>query len=205
MTTFELVTYRNLSPLQKHSFFVFCKEASMEKDQPAYNNMWSSDWPVRSNTLPHILEKTSRFEQGGEFFILFDSDQVVACGGVYRSSFCDSLALIGVRTWVHKHYRNQRVLEQLSNAYKKWSIDNDFKSIALTFNHYNKNLIQVFKRARLGEGRKKRSPDNIFHSGLHEVEFPVTIRSTPQWVIFEKLDPSWSFDWKTIEAKKEAA
>jgi len=184
---------------------MFCKEASKEDNMPAHNNMWSSDWPVRSNTLPFILEKTNRFNQDGEFFILFDNDSVVACGGIYKSSFCNDLAIAGVRTWVQKEYRNLQVPTQMLSIHKEWAIDNKFNSICLTLNQYNKNIVHIFKRTRLGEKKIKRNPENLFFSGMHEVGFPVMIRSTPQWVIYEKLDPTWSFDWKTIEAKKEAA
>ena len=86
--------------------------------------------------------------------------------------------------------------------HKKWCINRNIKLIALTFNDYNKNIIQIFKRNRLGESNarvNKREPNNLFYNGIEEVEFPVIIQHTPQWVIYEKLDKSFNFDWATIK------
>ena len=45
----------------------------------------------------------------------------------------------------------------------------------------------------------KREPKNLFYNGMEEVKFPVIIQYTPQWVIYEKLDKSFSFDWESIK------
>jgi hypothetical protein len=81
-------------------------------------------------------------------------------------------------------------------------MDKNMKIIALSFNDYNKNIIQIFKRGRLGEkpGRiNSRESKNLFYNGLCEVKFPVTIQYTPQWVIYEQLDSSFKFDWNTLK------
>jgi hypothetical protein len=33
---------------------------------------------------------------------------------------------------------------------------------------------------------------------MEEVNFPVTIQYTPQWVIYEKIDKDFEFDWGSI-------
>jgi hypothetical protein len=73
------------------------------------------------------------------------------------------------------------------------------KIVMLTFNEYNKNLIQVFKRKRLGEkiNRNARKPHHLFYNGLNEIQFPISIQYTKQWGIYEKLS-DWDFDWSTI-------
>ncbi len=208
MKQFEPVRYCNLTPQQKQSFFSFCEQAGKEVDMPAHENMWHDDWTSLSYTLPFILEKTDRFKGKGEFFILFDDAKPIACAGVYQSDFCDELAIAGVRTWVHKDYRNQQVVRFLLYAQKQWSIDNGYKAVALTFNEYNKNIISIFKRARLGENAirfKDRTPKSLFYNGLHEVSYPVMIRNTPQWVIYERLERSWDFNWSSIQQKEKAA
>lgn len=76
------------------------------------------------------------------------------------------------------------------------------KLIALSFNEYNKNIINIFKRNRLGEkaGRiNNREPKNIFYNGLNEVSFLVNIQYTPQWVVYEKIDDTFDFDWSTLK------
>jgi hypothetical protein len=80
----------------------------------------------------------------------------------------------------------------------------NIKLIALTFNEYNKNLIQVFQKRRLGETKeriKTRQPHHLFYNNLTKVEFPVTIQYTKQWVIYETLDSTFNFNWENIAYK----
>lgn len=197
----EIKTYRELQ--NKNQFFDFCQQQSKLQDKQAATNMWSDDWETKTNTLPYILEKTNRFNGiTGEFFILFDGDNIAACGGVYISEFNNQIALAGVRTWVTSEYRHLSLnKEYLLVEHKKWCMSNDMKIIALSFNDYNKNIIEIFKRNRLGEKHTRinyREPKHLFYNGLEEVGFLVTIQYTPQWVIYEKLDKSFEFDWALL-------
>lgn len=198
----QIKTYHNLQ--NKDQFFDFCKQQSLLQEKKAGVNMWSDDWKNKNNTLPYILENTPRFDgTNGEFFILLKGDEIVACGGVYISNFNNHVALAGVRTWVKKEFRHLSLnKDYLLVEHKKWCIDRNIKLVALTFNDYNKNIIQIFKRNRLGESRlrvNKREPHHLFYTGLEEVEFPVTIQHTFQWIIYEKLDKSFNFDWESIK------
>ena len=184
-------------------FFNFLKTESLEIDQPASINLWSDDWVNNNHTLPYILTNTRRFDGvNGEFFILYDKDKIVACGGVYISDFNKDIAIAGVRTWINKDYRHLILnKDYLLVEHKKWATNNNIKMIALSFNEYNKNIIQIFKRNRLGEkpGRiNSREPHHMFYSGLHEVNFPVIIQYTPQWVIYEKLNDTFDFNWESL-------
>ena len=183
--------------------FNFLKTQSQETGQPASVNLWADDWETNSHTLPYLLTNTKRFDGAhGEFFLLYDNDQIVACSGVYISEFNKDIAIAGVRTWVSKDYRHLAVnKDYLLAEHKKWALSHNVKLLALTFNDYNKNIIQIFKRNRLGEktGRiGNREPKHLFYTGLHEVPFPVKIQHTSQWVIYEKLDASFSFDWREL-------
>ena len=194
-------TYRELQ--NKEQFFDFCQHEAQQQEKDASMNMWSDDWKNKNNTLPYILENTNRFDgTSGEFFILFDGDIIVACGGVYVSEFNNQIALAGVRTWVKNEYRHLSLnKDYLLVEHKKWCIERNIKLIALSFNDYNKNIIQIFKRNRLGEKNvriNKREPKNLFYNGMEEVRFPVTIQYTPQWVIYEKIDKDFEFDWGSI-------
>ena len=185
-------------------FFNFLKSESREIDQPASVNLWSDDWNTKNYTLPYILTNTKRFDGvNGEFFILYDKDKIVACSGVYISDFNKDIAIAGVRTWINKGYRHLILnKDYLLVEHKKWAINNNIKMISLSFNEYNKNIIQIFKRNRLGEkiGRiNSREPHHMFYGGLHEVNFPVIIQYTPQWVIYEKLDDSFDFNWESLK------
>jgi hypothetical protein len=199
----KIITYSNLSKIEKEHFYIFLESTQLEH-KPANINMWHNDWANKNNTLPFILEKTDRFNpENGEYYVLFDQSTVVACSGVYRSNFSADIAIAGVRTWVNKNYRNISILrEHLLPAQKKWCQEKNIKIIALTFNDYNKNLIQVFQKRRLGETKERittRQPHHLFCNNLIKVEFPVVIQYTKQWAIYEILDSTFNFDWKSIE------
>lgn len=193
--------FDTLTESEKDHFFSYLKHLG---DSPAYANMWSDNWVDENHTLPYILEKTDRFNGvGGAFHIIYDNSNIVACGGVYISPFNSKISIGAVRTWTDKKYRNSSVLrEYLLPLHKKWSIDHDMKIMMLTFNDYNKNLIQVFKRRRLGESKERinsREPHHLFYNGLIEIPFPLTIQYTKQWAVYEKFDDAWDFDWTLIK------
>lgn len=203
MTQFNIKTYRSLSLNEQHRFFNFCKAAAKETNKPASKNMWSDDWKNDPASLLYILENGNRFNGvKGEFFLLFDGDNIVGCSGIYISDFNDSIAIAGVRTWIDFSYRNLTLnKEYLLPIQKKWAIENGLKLIALTFNRYNKSIIDIFKRIRLGERSDRissRSPCHLFFNGIVEVPFSVNIQYTEQWVIYEHLDNEFNYDWQLI-------
>lgn len=200
---FSLIAFDDLTKDQINSFFKFCKEASLEK-LPAAQNMWQDDWENRTETLPFILNRTDRFKTKGQFHILFDNDNVVLCGGVYISDFSKSIAIAGTRTWVNKQYRHKSLVrDYLLPFHKKWAIEHGSKQIVICFNEYNKALKKIFFRSRLGESGERlyfRTEEHLFFSNINEPPFPVNIQDTAQWILYEKLDPNWEFDWNSIKA-----
>jgi hypothetical protein len=191
--------YSSLTKKEVHEFYQFCHEISIMSTDPAAKNMWGNT----ADTLIYILEKGNRFKYpNGDFFILYDGSTIIACGGVYISNFSPRVAIGGVRTWVAKEYRNSSLLrEYILPAHKAWCQEKNIDIIALTFNEYNKNLIQVFKRKRLGETLDRissRMPHHLFYSGLNEVPFALTIQYTKQWAIYERLS-DWDFDWNILK------
>jgi hypothetical protein len=180
-------------------FISFLKQETANSKDPAAANMWADDWTELPNTLPYILTKTNKFTGSlGEFHILFDGDQIIGCGGVQIAHFNNRIALCGVRTWVLPKYRNRSLLKDLLlPVHKSWAIRNNCYQIALTFNDYNKNIMEIFKRNRAGTPRLEH---NLFYNGIEENKYPVTIQQTPQWVIYEKLNPLWNFNWSILRA-----
>lgn len=198
--SYTLIPYRQLSSHQHNVFFDFLCESSKETTQAAHKNMWDDNWENKNYTLPYLLEHTDRFTLNGKYHIAFDGDKVVGCSGIYRSDFCKELAIAGTRTWVAKEYRHLSIArEVLLPAEKAWAIEHNFKAIAICFNDYNKNMTEIWKRVRLGEKRTPRQPHHMFFNGVNEVEFPVTIQYTKQWVMYEELDPNFNFDWATLK------
>lgn len=199
--SYTSIPYKDLTSYQREIFFDFLRVASKETTQPAHENMWNGDWQNQTHTLPYILEKTNRFSIGGTYNIVFDRDIVIACSGVYTSTFCPNLAIAGTRTWINKDYRNKSIARETLATEKSWAIENKFKAIGICFNDYNKNLIEIWKRQRLGEKRTPRMPYHLFFNGVSEVPFPVTIQYTKQWLIYEKLEEDFDFNWNVIEWK----
>jgi|694.fasta_scaffold10038_21 hypothetical protein len=198
--SYTILAYSDMTLPQRDIFFEFLKEARKETTQPAHENMWDNDWKNKNNTLPYLLERTNRFTTGGEYHVAFDGDQIVGCSGVYTSAFCKDLAIAGTRTWVAKNYRHLSIAREiLLPAEKSWAIENNFKAIAICFNDYNKNLTKIWKRLRLGEKRTPRQSHHMFFNGVNALEFPVTIQYTKQWIMYEKLDPSFDFDWDSMK------
>lgn len=199
MTDYQLVTFNKDI---EDEFFKFCKEASLQTDAAAVN-MWSDDWPLQSHTLPYILTNTVRYSSPyGEFFIVLHDSKIIGCSGIYFSEFNSKMTLAGCRTWVTKEYRNKSLpREVILPAQKQWAQDRNASAVGLTFNKYNKNLINTWKRTRLGENRLPRQSHHLFYNNFNEVDFPVTIQYTKQWVIYEKLDPSFEFNWISIQCE----
>jgi hypothetical protein len=183
-------------------FLDFCKTASQEVTQPASVNMWSSSWEQDLHTLPYklFIEKIYTAPRG-TFYLVLHNNEIVACSGAYRSEFCSSVLIAGARTWVSNSYRNLLLLrDYLLPAQKKFAIDNNYQAVALSFNSYNKNIIKIWKRSRLGEKLSPRESHHMFYNNFNEVEFPVEIQYTPQWVIYEKLNSNFNFDWNNLRS-----
>jgi hypothetical protein len=199
MTDYQLITFNKDITEQ---FFNFCKEASLQ-DDPAAVNMWADDWQYQSHTLPYLLINNSRYAKpNGEFFLIMYKLEIVGCSGIYFSQFDPNFALAGCRTWINQTHRNKLLSrELLLPAQKKWAQDRNASAVGMTFNDYNKNVKEMWKRFRLGEQRSPRQPYHMFFNNLNEVDFPVTIQYTKQWLIYERLDPTWTFDWTQIQCK----
>jgi hypothetical protein len=196
---YNIKSYSELTSVEHIKFFNFLKESNKETTQPAHINIWDDNWSTKNNTLPYLLENTDRFKIDGKYHIAFDNDTIIGCSGIYASEFCPELAIAGTRTWIHKDYRNKSIARNvLLPAEKAWAIENKFKAIAICFNDYNKNMPKIWKRIRFGEKRTPRQSHHIFYNGVNELEFPVTIQYTKQWIMYEKLDPSFEFDWSSI-------
>ena len=37
------------------------------------------------------------------------------------------------------------------------------------------------------------------YNDANELDKPITIQYTPQWVIYERLDPAWNFNWNLLK------
>lgn len=184
----------------QNRFLDFCQSAYQLKADPAHVNMWRDNWVNRPETLPYILFKSEKFSQDkGEFFVLEIDGNIEAVSGIYRSEFDEKVAIGGVRSWVNQNYRGKFLIGRYVMPWQvSWAKDNHYKTIALTFNEYNKKLINYFVRSGFGI-EKKRNEKSLFHKGVNVVPFSVKIQNTEQWAIYDKLDTDYEPSWEKIK------
>lgn len=173
----------------------YCKMEYSIKDSASVN-MWDNSWHDKPNTLPYILSYSDRFTSpNGKFYLLRDSDKIIGCAGVYKSSFSEKVAFLGVRSWVSKEYRmRQLVRNYLLPAQRDWAIEHGAEVVALSFNHYNKNLIKMFTK---GQVLLTRTEKHMFYKNFNALKYPVYVQGILQWIIFENLS-DYQFDWASI-------
>jgi hypothetical protein len=184
----------------KDKILNYCRSAFLEKDEPSHVNMYSTNWENDVASLPFLIYCSTRFKNGnGEMFALLDQDNnICALSGVNISDFDHNLGLAGVRTWLNKELRGKFIIgRHLLPEHLAWAKNQGLKTLALTFNDYNKRLLPYFKRTGAGIV-KNRNPNSMFYNGQFHVDFPVTINYTKQWVIYHKIDEQYNPDWESI-------
>jgi len=163
--------------------------------------MWHPDWENRAETLPFLVYKSNRFSDNGIFFILRINGKIEAVSGIYISAFDKSVAIGGVRSWTNPGHQADLIIgRHIFPKQLKWAKDHNIKTIALTFNEYNKKLMRYFTRNGLGVV-KNRTPDMLFYNGVYEVPFPVIIQNTKQWALYHKIDETYDPNWELIRYK----
>ena len=168
--------------------------------EPSHKNMYDTDWKNSDAVFPYLIYCSDRFKnENGDMFVLLDEqNNICALSGVNISDFDKNVALGGVRTWLNKDLRGKFVIGRyLLPVQLKWAKDKNLKTIALTFNDYNKRLLPYFKRSGFGI-EKKRNPDSMFYNGQYHIDFPVLINYTKQWVIYHKIDETYEPNWESI-------
>lgn len=178
----------------------FCRSARLITDDPAHVNMYHEQWQNNSETLPYLIYQSSRFaKDNGEFFILRINGKIEAISGVHVSSFDSNVAIAGIRSWINPRYRAKMYIgHYLLPLQLSWAMNNNLKTIALSFNGYNKRLINYFKRSGIGVA-KARNASRLFYNGVHEVPFSVNLQYTEQWVIYDKIDMNYTPNWEKIK------
>jgi hypothetical protein len=182
----------------------YCKHAYSEKTEPSHVNMYSEKWDRDVAVFPYLIYCSDRFRnnQGDMFVLLDNNDNICALSGINISEFDNFVALGGVRTWLNKEFRGKFVVGRyLLPAQLQWAKTNNLKTVALTFNDYNRRLVSCFKRSGFGIA-KKRNIDSMFYNGHHYVDFPVNINYTKQWVVYHKIDELYEPIWDKIRHDK---
>ena len=184
----------------KDAILNYCRQAYTEKDQPGHANMWHPEWENNPATFPYIVYSSNRFKNSNGIMLLLldENDNILGTSGANVSDFDKNVVLGGVRTWLNKELRGQFIMGRHVLPHQlSWATSLGFKTLALTFNDYNKRLLPYFARSGLGI-EKKRKPGSLFYNGQHILDFPVTINYTKQWVVYHKIDELYQPDWESI-------
>ena len=200
MFTIKSIFDNNYYLTHKTQLITYFYNAYQEKDHPGHVNMWDENWEEKNYTLPYLIYKSQRFRNGqGDMHIILDQgDNIIANAGVNISDFDSLVALSGVRSWINKEYRTQLLIgKHILPLHLRWAKEKNLKTIAISFNDYNKNLIKHITRSGLGI-KKRRDSNSMFYDGQYEVEYPVTINHTKQWVVYHKIDKDYIPNWESI-------
>ena len=180
----------------------FCKSASLITSHPAHVNMYHHHWEDHPESLPYLIYISERFkDNNGEFFTLRIDGEIKAISGVQKSKFDPNVAMAGIRSWIVPNLRAKMYIgHYLLPEHLAWAKSNDLKTVLLSFNNYNKRLMNYFKRTGMGVP-KKRNETRLFHNGVFEVPFSVNIQHTEQWVLYHKIDETYEPNWGNIRFK----
>jgi hypothetical protein len=180
----------------------FCQECTKETNNLANKNMWDENWENNPSTLLYHLYISKRFySETGEMYVMIKNDkEIIGTSGVYVSNFDSNVAIGGVRAWMLKQYRGKILMNNNRGPYAlpihiDWTRERGLKTTIFTFNEYSLNLINYFKR--IGFGFADRNSE-FFNLNFNQIDFPVNIQNTKQWVIYHKIDESYEPNWDKI-------
>jgi hypothetical protein len=205
--TYELVPcFKNrlleLSDFQER-LIKFCKECAKETSKIASKNMWDEDWQKNPNTLMYHLYVSKRFycETGEMYVMLKNNYEIIGTSGVYVSNFDSNVGIGGARAWMLKQYRGKILMDNNRGPYAlpihiDWSRERQLKTTIFTFNDYSLNMINYFNR--MGFGYQDRN-SKFFNLKFNQVDFPVNIQNTKQWIIYHKIDETYEPDWNKLK------
>jgi hypothetical protein len=173
--------------------FNFCSAAEKETDKLAYVNMTTQNWDEKPNTLLYLLEKTDRFHKhNGLFSFLYDKDKIIACSGVYKSSFDPYVAIGGVRSWVLSGYRSKYLISKKIIPHQiSWCNSLNLKVFALTFNEYNNKFMMILNRS----GKYSSRSSKLNYPNMEILNRLSHIQGVNQYVMYQKLDSEYKVNF----------
>ena len=153
---------------------------------PAHVNMYHKNWEDRPETLPYLIYISERFrDNNGDFYVLKINNVIKAISAYKLVLFDTNVAMAGIRSWIDPVLRAKMYIGHLPSFFTFiWAKEKDLKTILLSFNGYNKRLMNYFKRRGMGVP-KQRNETRLFNNGVHEVP-SVDIQYTEQWVLYPK-------------------
>jgi hypothetical protein len=180
--------------LNFEKIYNFCKCAAND-DNPAADNMSVSDWENNSASLLNAIYKQKRFDKtnNADYFFLEHNDHYIAGSG-FNHLDCDAnICILGVRTHTLISYRSQLLHGNLIlPTQKEIAKQLGYKSLIMTFNEYNRWLIDCINHLSVNKGKilGHRVPE--FYKNWNTLDFKISVRHTDQLCCYQHIDTSYS-------------
>ena len=169
----ETFNPKTINEKQHDALVSLCDYAS-KLDDPAAKNYAVDDWQDRHDTLLYAFYARKRFDI---FNMLYHKDTPIAMSGAY---VFNHQPIIGVRTFTHPDFRGGGYWCQaryILPAQIDYYDEKGYKKVWLTFNDYNKRLVNFIKRisegksSHLGGGPKKIYQNLTWHDKPRTVQY----------------------------------
>jgi GNAT superfamily N-acetyltransferase len=172
----ETFNDKTITSKQHNSLTNLSQLASM-LDDPAAKNYDIVDWHHKNDTLLYAFFNKKRFDV---FNILHHNGTPIAMSGAY---VFNHVPIIGVRTFTHPDYRGgghwcqaRHILPAQIDYYENLG----YKKVWLTFNSYNKKLINFLKRMSEGKASHMGGGPKTIYKNLKWYDEPQVIQYTDQ-------------------------
>lgn len=179
----ETFTPDTITDEQHTRLIKLCEDAYYLKES-AYENYDVSDWQNKPHTLLNLLYFKKRFELFN--LVLTDDKKPIAMSGTY---LWEDTPIIGVRAFTHPDYRGGGNWCQARHIFPKqidWWEQKGYDKVWLTFNDYNKKLVNFLRRMSAGKASTFGGPREIYKN-LEWFNEPKEIQFTMQTVAELKI------------------
>lgn len=157
--------------------------AAAELDQKSKkdNYKWEH-WEENRHSLLSTIVLDRRFDfPNGNFHLIHDGSEPIACSGSYKSDWSKDIWVCGVRTWTNPLFRTDWWQGKLLLPLEaEMALQRQAKAIVLTFNESSEPLRQFLKRIARGQAVSLGSSSAEFYKDLIFLEDDFLIKETKQ-------------------------
>jgi len=200
MYTIKEVFSDSISELDIFQIVQFCDENG-DSSNYLYQHH-NLDQP--KNNWYDVMFKEKRFSkvQGG-LCLLYFNDDLVGISGYNQTEFSSDIWISGARTLIHKEHRNNVLISSYIVPYQiKAILKRNGKCVLWLFDAHNtKTIFKIVKKGKLNVLLQNKLDffKETAYTDLKMLEYPIIINNTLQNVIYQYLDPEYTFDWNSLE------
>jgi hypothetical protein len=190
----------NITDLDIYQIIQFCDENGNQNPNYRYQH-FTLDQPT--NNWFDVMFKEKRFSKdNGGLCLLLHNNDLVGISGYNRSTFSPDIWISGARTLIHKEHRHNILISKHIVPFQIDAIkQRGGKCVVWLFDASNKrNIFNIAKKGKLNALlQDKLAEFRESYENLQLLDYPIVINHTMQNVIYEYLDPAYTFDWDIIE------